>query len=172
MPVLVAIALLVLGGAWYWVRRNPRQALDDAQDLAETLKNAPRRWSFRSDTTRNPIEYEVDERVLICAIGQAFLELDALPTQEQRDLLHVAMRTSLRCGEEEAREMAVRGRWYVNGCNGVEQAVLRLARGIKKVRSEDAWETLQVILGQLVGEELSQRQIDAVSDLRGALGRS
>lgn len=169
MHILILI-LTALGGAlWWWVRNNPREAIDAAGDLATTVQNAPRRLAFRRQTNAHPVEGIDDPRIAICAIAQAFLELDDLPTREQRQSLHLMLRKELRCSEEEAEEMEVLGRWLVEQSNGAQQAVPRLARRLYKIDGDASWDVMQDVLVGLVTGGLSHRQKQAVEDLRLAM---
>ncbi|MEO9827027.1 MAG: hypothetical protein ABJF50_21715 [Paracoccaceae bacterium] len=168
MPVIIMILGAVGGAIWWWVRNNPREAFDVAQDAATTLRNAPRRLAFRKQTGAHPVEGVDDPRIAICAIAQAFIELDDLPTQEQRDKLHLAMRTKLRCDEEEAEEMEVLGRWLVTQCDGATPAITRLGKRLHKIDGEGSWSLLQDVLSGLVEGDLSSKQVSAIEDLRVA----
>lgn len=164
------LILAAVGGAiWWWVRNNPREALNTAQDVATTLKNAPRKLAFRSVANAHPVEGIDDERIAICAIAQSFIELDDLPTSEQRQQLHVLLRSKLRCSEEEAQEMEVLGRWLMTQCNGPDGAVGRLGRRLRKIDSGTSWDRLQEVLMPLAGDALSRSQIEAIADLKTAL---
>ena len=116
MPILILILSVVGGALWFWVRNNPRDAFHAAQDAATVLKNAPRKLAFRKQTNSHPVEGIDDPRIAICAIAQSFIELDNLPTQEQRQRLHVNLRAKLRCSEDEAEKMEVLGRWLMTQC--------------------------------------------------------
>lgn len=168
MPII----MLILGAAgaaiWWWVRNNPRDALHVAQDAATTIRNAPRRLAFRRQTNAHPVEGIDDPRIAICAIGQSFIELDDLPTQELRQKLHLLVRTKLRADEEEAEEMEVLGRWLMTQCNDAEQAIPRLGKRMFKIDGDASWDLLQDILGELVTGELSPKQVSAIEDLRVA----
>jgi hypothetical protein len=153
---------------WFWVRNNPRDALHLAQDAATTLRNAPRRIAFRRQTNEHPVEGIDDPRIAICAIAQAFVELDDLPTQDQRQKLHVSVRTKLRCDEEEAEEMEVLGRWLMTQCQGAAAAIPRLGKRMFKIDGEASWTLLQEMLGGLIEGELSSKQVGAIEDLRVA----
>lgn len=169
MPIILLI-LSALGGAlWFWARNNPRDAINTAQDVVTTLRNAPRRLAFRRQTKGHPVEGIDDPRIAIGALAQAFIELDDLPTKDQRQQLHGMLLNKLRCAEDEAEEIEVLGRWLINQCNGPSQAISRLARRLYKIDGDSAWGTLQDIMTDLVEGELSARQIDAVNDIRLAL---
>ena len=171
MPIVIAVLTAIAGAIWWWVRNNPREAIDTARDAATTVRNAPRRLAFRRQTNAHPVQGIDDPRIAICAIAQSFLELDTLPTIEQRKRLHVLLRSQFRCSEEEAEEMEVLGRWLVTQCNGAREAVPRLGRRLHSIDDGTAWESLQDILAPLVGEELSSAQRDATDDLKIAFKR-
>ncbi|WP_282021600.1 hypothetical protein [Ruegeria faecimaris] len=169
MPIVILILTAIGGAIWWWIRNNPREALNTAQDVATTIRNAPRRLAFRSVANAHPVEGIDDDRIAICAISQAFIELDDLPTSEQRQQLHVLLRTKLRCSEEEAKEMEVLGRWLMTQCNGPSDAVPRLGRRLRKIGSGQSWDRLQEVLTPLAGDQLSRTQIGAIEDLKLAL---
>ncbi|WP_377191181.1 hypothetical protein [Ruegeria meonggei] len=169
MPILILILTAVGGAIWWWVRNNPREALNTAQDVATTLKNAPRKLAFRSVANAHPVEGIDDEQIAICAIAQSFIEPDDLPTSDQRQQLHVLLRSKLRCSEEEAHEMEVLGRWLMTQCNGPGGAISRLGRRLQKIDGGASWNRLQEILMPLAGDALSRAQIEAIADLKTAL---
>ncbi|MDA7967020.1 hypothetical protein [Ruegeria sp.] len=169
MPIIMLILTAVGGAIWWWIRNNPREALNTAHDVATTIQNAPRKLAFRRVANAHPVEGIDDTRIAICAIAQSFIELDDLPTAEQRQKLHVLLRTRLKCLEEEAHEMEVLGRWLMTQCNGPRDAVPRLGRRLRKIDGGQSWNQLQDILMPLAGEQLSRSQISAIEDLRTAL---
>lgn len=168
MPILILVFSAIGGAIWWWVRNNPRDAMHVAQDAVTTIRNAPRRIAFRRQTKEHPVEGIDDPRIAICAIAQAFIELDDLPTQEQRKKLHVLVRTKLRCGEEEAEEIEVLGRWLMTQCNGAAPAIPRLGKRMFKIDGVNSWDLLQEVLSGLVDGELSSKQLGAIEDLRVA----
>lgn len=168
MPFIIMILGAIGGAIWWWVRSNPREAFHVAADAATTIKNAPRRLAFRKQTNAHPVEGVDDPRIAICAIAHAFIELDDLPTQEQRQALHVAVRTKLRCDEAEAEEMEVLGRWLVTQCNGATPAITRLGKRMYKIDGGASWDQMQDVLSGLIEGDLSSRQIGAIEDLRVA----
>ncbi|NNL72693.1 MAG: hypothetical protein HKP29_04955 [Silicimonas sp.] len=169
---IVILVLTAMGGAiWWWVRSNPREAIGTAADLATTVANAPRRLAFRKQTNAHPVEGIDDPRIAITAIAQAFIELDALPTKEQRDALTSAMSVRLDCTKDEITEMEVLGRWLVTQCQGAKLAVPRIARRLKKIDDGRSWDRLQDMLGHLVQDDLSSSQESAIEDLKLAFRR-
>ena len=168
MPIIILI-LTTLGGAlFWWVRRNPDQAIYAAQDAVTIARNAPRKMAFRKQHNAHPVEGIDDPRVAICALAQAFIELDDLPTVEQRDHLTVLLRTKLRCSEAEAEEFSVLGRWLLTECKTPSAAITRLSRRLFKVKDDGSWDDLQEVLAALVSDQLSESQQDAISDMKRA----
>jgi hypothetical protein len=140
-----------------------------AQDAVTTVRNAPRKLAFRKQTNAHPVEGIDDPRIAICTIAQSFIELDDLPTMDQRKKVHVQLRTTLGCSDEEANEMEILGRWLMNQCQGPEQAITRLGRRLYKLDGNTSWDTMQTLLLSLVEHDLSASQVDAITELKRAL---
>ena len=169
MPIVMLILSVVGGAIWWWIKNNPREAISTAQDVATTLKNAPRKLAFRRQTNAHPVEGIDDLRIAIGAIAQAFVELDDLPTKDQRDQVHLMLRSKLSCDEEQAQEIEVLGRWLIDQCKGPSQAITRLSRRLFKIDGDASWEIIQDILASLVSGELTPKQVDGIDDIRRAL---
>ncbi len=169
MPVIILILSAVGGAIWWWVRSNPDKAVYAAQDAVTVARNAPRKLAFRKQLNAHPVEGIDDARIAICALAQAFIELDDLPTKEQRERLHFLVRTKLRTSEEEGEEMEVLGRWLIGQCNDASSAVTRLARRLKIIDGTASWDLLQEILMDLVNGDLSEGQVGAIDDMKRAL---
>ena len=171
MPIIFLI-LTTLGGAlWWWARQNPGDAINAAQDIVTTARNAPRKLAFRKQTKAHPVEGIDDPRIAVCGLAQAFLELDSLPTADQRTHLNTLLRTKLRCAAEEAEEMEVLGRWLMAQCQSPDAAVTRLARRLHKIDGDASWDVLQDILISLVDGELNTSQLNAINDVKRAFHR-
>jgi len=169
MPFIILI-LSALGGAlWFWVRNNPRDAINAAQDAVTTIKNAPRRLAFRQQTNEHPVEGIDDSRIAIGVMAQSFIELDDLPTKDQREHLNAMLKSKLYCSNDEAQEILVLSRWLIDQCKGPAQAILRVARRLYKLEGDKSWTVLQEVLAELVEGELSSTQIGAIDDIRLAL---
>lgn len=169
MPFIILILSAIGGAIWWWVRNNPRDAIHTAQDVATTIRNAPRRLAFRRQTNAHPVEGIDDHRIAIGVIAQSFVELDDLPTKEQRQTVYVILRSKLRCTEDEADEIVTLGRWLIDQCKGPNPAITRISRRLYKIDGDASWDLLQDILAHLVTGDLSQRQIDSIDDIRLAL---
>ena len=169
MPVILAILAAIGGAIWWYVRNNPREALDTAADVATTVANAPRRISFLRKTKGHPIDGIDDVPTAVCAIAQAFLELDTLPTAEQRQQLHLTIRKLYQMPKEEAEEIEVLGRWLMSQCHDPSDAITRLARKLGKIDAARGWSHLKRVLPELASGELSTAQTNAVETLRSTL---
>lgn len=168
MPILLLILSAIGGAIWFWVRNNPRDAMHAAQDAVTVVKNAPRKLAFRKQTNAHAVEGIDDPRIAICAIGQSFIELDELPTLDQRQHMGHQLQTVVGCSADEADEMQILGRWLMNQCQGPEQAITRLGRRLYKIDGDASWDLLQEFLGSLVQNGLSSAQVDAISELKRA----
>jgi hypothetical protein len=169
MPFLVAL-LGIIGAAYFWAQRarNARDVMGDVADMANDVRLAARRFGFSRKMNVHPVERIEDPRLAIAAIGSAFLELDDLPTAEQRKLLQVQVRSKLRASAEEAEEMEILGRWFMTECGGAEPAVARISRKLYKIGGADQMEPLMDILKASV-TTLSDRQRDALEDITRAM---
>lgn len=171
MPILLAILAAIGGAIWWWVRANPRDALSIADDAVTIARNAPRKIAFRRQTKMHPVEGIDDPRLAVATIAGAFLGLDDLPTREDRDRLNVILRKTYRLDTETAQEMAVLANWLQGQCGGASETVSRVARRLFKLEGDASWDDLTGVLSELVGDDLSQRQLDAVQDLKLAFRR-
>ena len=169
MPFIILI-LTALGGALYWwARQNPGDAINVAQDAVTVARNAPRKLAFRRQHAAHPVEGIDDPHITICALAQAFLELDDLPTLDQRRKLTMLLRSQMRRSAQEAEELEVLGRWLVGQCQTPDAAVSRLARRLFKIDGDASWDLLQNVLTSLVSDQLSAAQIDAITNIKRAL---
>ena len=166
MPIVMMILGAVGAAIWWWIRSNPRDAAYVARDAVTVVRNAPRKLAFRRQLNAHPVEGIDDPRIAICAIGQAFLELERLPTQEQRHRFNLLLRTKLNATDAEAEEMEVLGRWLMAQCNDAKAAIPRLGRRLHKLDGTASWDRLQDFLAALIDGDLTPGQIDAIDDLR------
>lgn len=176
MPVLIALVSAAVV-AWLWYNRA-RTAGHIAQDLVEAasdVMNAARRFGFRRRANVHPVDSIDDSRVAIAALGCAFLELDDLPTAEQRGALLRALQKHLAMDLTAAEEAVVLGRWLVNECSGPAPAVPRLARRLAKLDRAGSFQPLLSVLNEVSaasGGTLSTRQTEALEQVQRAFGIS
>ena len=169
MPFILAL-LGIIGAAYFWAQRasNARNVVGDVADMANDVRLAARRFGFSRKMNVHPVESIEDPRLAIAAIATSFIELDDLPTADQRQLLTVQLRSKLRADAAEAEEMEVLGRWFMSECGGAEPAIARLSRKLYKIGGAEQMEPLMDILKASV-TSLSDRQREALEDITRAM---
>ena len=167
MPFIILILTVVGGAIWWWIRSNPRDALDMAVDTATTLKNAPRRYAFKRKSNRHPVETIEEPEVAIATIVQAFLRLDQMPTKEAQDQAAQALRRAYNLDLPELEELLVLGNWLANQCQSPSAAISRVSRKLKKINGDTIYDTLSSILSDaLKNQDLSAGQQNALEDIK------
>lgn len=175
MPAVIAILGALAAVYFFFIRaRNAKdmaqEVLGTADDVLTTVINAPRRIRFRRQTNQHPVEGVDDPRLAVAALAEAFIELDDLPTAEQRKMLMVQLRAVLKADQVEAEEMAVLGRWLVAQCNGASEAVTRIGRRLYKLDQGQSLEQLTTILTAITGDNgLSDHQREALDEIARTL---
>ncbi|WP_375280592.1 hypothetical protein [Pseudooctadecabacter sp.] len=170
MPVLIAL-LGIAVTAYIWAHRasRARDVLGDVPDMANDVRLAARRFGFKRNTNIHPVESIEDPRLAIAAIATAFVELDNLPTAEDRQRLTVQLRATLRANEDEAQEMEILGRWFMAECGGAEPAIARISRKLYKLGGAEQMDPLMAVLKGATVRELTQKQRDALEDITRAM---
>ena len=171
MHIVIALIGAAVAAYFFFFRaRNAAAVASDMVDLANDVRLAARRFGFRRKANIHPVESTDDARILTTAAALAFLELDDLPTQEQRADLVTQARSQLGLSQSDAEEMQVLGRWLVSECGSAQAAVSRLTRRLYRVAGEGAMEPLLRIVNNVVARGpaggLSERQRDALEDIR------
>lgn len=102
----------IIGAAYFWTQRarNARDMLGDVGDMANDVRLAARRFGFTRKMNVHPVESIEDPRL---AIANAFIELDDLPTAEQRQLLQVQLRSKLRADATKPKKWKC---WAAGSC--------------------------------------------------------
>ncbi|MCF2904320.1 hypothetical protein L0666_04925 [Octadecabacter sp. CECT 8868] len=169
MPFIIAL-LGIVGAAYFWAQRarNARDVVGDVADMANDVRLAARRFGFSRKLNVHPVESIEDPRLAIASIATAFIELDDLPTAEQRQLLTVQIRSVLRANAEETEEMEVLGRWFMTECGGAEPAIARISRKLYKLGGAEQMDPLMTVLKGSV-TSLSDRQREALEDITRAM---
>lgn len=170
MPFLIAL-LGIVGAAFYWTNRarNTRDMAGEVMDMANDVRLAARRFGFKRQSNLHPVESIGDSRLAIASIATCFIELDGLPTEEDRKRLSIQLRSKLRANADEAQEMEVLGRWFMTECGGADPAISRLSRKLYKLGGAEQMEPLLEILKNSMTSELSDKQRDAVDDIQRAM---
>lgn len=173
MPIIIAILGLLAAVFFFVIRaRNAAQMTGEMVNVANDIRLAARRFGFRRKLNQHPVDSIDDPNIATSALASAFLELDDLPTRDQRDGLHRQLREVLGIDAGAAREITVLGRWLVEECGGAGQAVPRLSRKLFKMQGADGLQpVLSIINGTLQqqnGTALSDRQREALEDIKRA----
>jgi hypothetical protein len=171
MHILIALIGAAIAAYFFFYRaRNAADVATDMLDLANDVRLAARRFGFSRKANVHPVESTDDSRILTTAAALAFLELDDLPTAEQRADLVSEARSQLALSQSDAEEMQVLGRWLVSECGSAQAAVSRLTRRLNRVSGQSAMEPLLRIVNNVVARGpaggLSERQRDAIEDIR------
>lgn len=172
MPVLIALAGIVAAVLFFVIRaRNAAQAGADLLDMANDVRLAARRFGFRKRADLHPAEAIEDPNIAIAAIASAFLELDDLPTADQRGALVRRLGPALEVSAEDAGELVILGRWMVTECGGPDAAISRLSRKLQRLSGPEGFAPLMAAI-QAVAEagsgHLSQHQSEALDDIKRA----
>ena len=170
MPFLIAVIGVAVAAYIFIVRaRNAAQIATELVDVANDVRLAARRFGFRRKTNMHPVESIDDPNIAIVAIAGAFLELDSLPTQQQRNALIVQSQSVLDLSEKDATEMLVLGRWMMTECGGAGPAVSRLSRKLYKMRGAEAFEALLSLIDSTLGEAgLNDAHREALEEIKRA----
>ena len=169
MHIIIGILVAIGGAIWWWARRNPGDALNVADDVVTIARNAPRKIAFNRQLKAHPVEGIDDARLAVAAIANAFISLDDLPTSDARQKLYVTLRKTYRVDEDTAEELQSLAQWLQEQCGGAAETMSRVGRRLYKIDQGASWGDLQDVLGAVTGENLSERQVEAVTDLRRAM---
>ncbi len=169
MPIVIAILTAVAGAIWWWVRSNPRDALDHASGAITTAINAPRRMAFKRQTNAHPVDSIDDPAIAVAVLGQAFVQLDAMPTQDTKNALTIGLRKTYGFSDDDISGVFAEGKWVLDYCGGPEPTIDRVGRRLWKIDQGQSWDDLQAVFMRSVQGDLSERQIDAVLGLKRAL---
>ena len=170
MPLIIALIGAIVA-VYFWANRarSTRNTAGEVLDMANDVRLAARRFGFKRQYNLHPVESIEDARLAIAAIATSFIELDGLPTKEDRARLAVKFQTKLHANADEAQEMEVLGRWFMTECGGAEPAIARLSRKLFKLGgAEQLPPLIDTLQGSLIGE-LSLKQSDNLEDIQRAL---
>lgn len=169
MPFLIALAgIIVALLVWANRARAARDALSELSDMANDVRLTARRFGFNRQSNLHPVESVTDPNLAITSIAIAYLELNDLPTSDQRDRLTVLLRSHLRLSAQDAQEAEVLGRWLMTECGGPDPAIARISRKLFQISGSDHAEPLLNILRDMSGP-VSAKQKDALEDIIRAL---
>ena len=172
MPVILAVVGVVTAVLFFVLRaRNAAHAATDLIDMANDVRLAARRFGFRRRADIHPAESIEDHRVAIAGISSAFLELDDLPTSDQRAALTRSMQDTLDLSKQDADELTILGRWIANECGTPDAAVSRLSRKLVRLAGQESVTPLLTILNATLAAGstgLNTKQKEALDDVKRA----
>lgn len=170
MHILLALVGLATAAYFLIVRaRTGAQVATELLDVAQDVRSAARRFGFRRRTNQHPVDGIDDPKLAIAGLATAFLELDDLPTADQRAALDLSLRKNLDIDAPTAQEIEVLGRWFVESCNGPVAAFPRLSKRLRTIDGGASFPTLMTVLGEITAASQSaspsNRQSDALTGL-------
>lgn len=172
MPALIALVGIISTAAFFILRaRNAGRAASEIMDMANDVRLAARRFGFRRRTDIHPAEAIEDPAIAIAGISSAFLELDDLPTSDQRSALTRAMGDTLELSKQDADELTILGRWMANECGTPDAAISRLSRKLARLGGQEQFQPLLTILNATLAassNSLNTKQKDALEDVKRA----
>lgn len=167
MPLLIAIVGAVFAAlVWYWRLRSAGMAARELTGVASDIMGAARALGFRRRANVHPVDSVDDSALAVTAIGIAFLELDDLPSREDRERLTGSVSDNTGNPRSKVDEMMIVGRWLVNECQGPQPAISRLTRRLMKLDPQGFQVLLPVLsdVGQS-GDGLSLRQRESLDEI-------
>ena len=170
MPVIIAI--LGAATAFYFLvirARNGAAIATEMLDMASDVRAAARRFGFKRRTNLHPVESIDDPKLAVSAIALAFLELNDLPTQDQRNAMIVQPQSTLDVSKTDAEELIVLGRWLMTECGGADAAISRISRKLQRIDGANSFDALMsLIKSVLPADGLNDKQRDALDDIKRA----
>lgn len=172
MPLLITILGIISAvGFWIWRARNAADAAHEILDVAGDIRAAARRFGFRRNQNRHPVEDIEDPNIAIAGIAVSFLELDDYPTHEEKDAMIRGIQSELGLSLDDASEIAVLGRWMMTQCNGAQQGIDRMAHKLYKLDKGGSFTPLMSVLKTILNEAegpMNAKQKSALDDIQTA----
>ena len=172
MPVFLAL-LAAAGGLIFWMMRarNAAQAAQDLVDFAGDLTSAARRFGFRRQAGRHPVDVLEEPDVAIAGLGMAMMELGGLPTQDQQAALLISVQHHLGHDLKKAQEAQLLGRWLMMQCGGPIPGFSRLSRRLAKLGGAEVFDPCMAVLRDVIAAQpagISPQQKEALEELAQA----
>lgn len=170
MHIIAGLLALAVGAYFFFIRaRTAVHIADEVADMTQTAMGAARRFRFRRKANVHPVECIEDPRLAVAGLASAYVQLDALPTQEAQDALILGLQSALDASKSEAEEFAALGQWFVNECKGADAAVPRLARKLARLDGPRGLVTTMDVIGQIAkatNRSPSEKQSEALTELK------
>jgi hypothetical protein len=170
MPIIFAL-LAAAGIAIIWFNRakNAAHVATEVADIAQTALGAARRFGFRRQANRHPVDSIDDPNLAIGGLATAFFELSGLPTAEEKQALHIGLQSELGLSLADAEEMVILGHWFVNECGGALPAVSRLAKRMNRLSGPEGLTRAMAVIDRIAkaaGGDLGRAQREALDEIK------
>jgi len=170
MPIILALIAALTAVYFFVIRaRNTADMANEVFDAANDVRLAARRLGFKRKNNIHPVENIENANLAIASIASAFLELDSLPTADQRSQFLIQLQSVFHINKEEAEELSVLGRWLFMQCNSPHAAISRITKRLYKIEGTQAFEPLLALIkGTLTetGDSLNDQQLSALDDIK------
>lgn len=168
MHIVIAVIGIITAVYFFIMRaRNAAEMTHELMDMADDVRAAARRLGFRRNKAQHPMDAIEDANTAAATVAVSYLELDDLPTAEQRQKVVVSLQSALEVDKTEAEELMVLGRWLMTQCNGAQPAVTRASRTLYKLTGGDIGPLLD-ILSAASTDPISDKQRDALEEVKRA----
>lgn len=174
MHILGAILLIVVAaGAWLLRGQRAARGARDLIDVAADAQAAARRFRFRWESDRHPVEALEDSRLAAAGLLAAIGEMAGPLTQEQVAALAAACGRTFGAGSAESRDYAAFGRWIAGQCGSPDEAARRLTRATLRLAGPEGGSDLLAMAQAVVaagGAPATDRQTEAMTRIARDFG--
>lgn len=165
----------IIGTAIVWIMRMraAAQASQFVWNAASNVIDAAKRFQYRPRNAENPIDAIDNPTLALAALGTAFLELDTLPTREQRDAMHQSLARIGHLTLNDAEDMSALARWIVTEAGGPRHNMDRLAKRLRIMSGADRFPDMMEMfqsIAQAGTTDLNDFQREALKDVQSAFG--
>lgn len=172
MHILIGLAA-VLGVllAWYWRFKMAREAAGELIGVAEDVRAAARRFSYRRKHKTHPIDAVEDPRLAAAGAALAIAAMDQPLSRAELEAASEGAEQVFGVSGQEAAEIAAFGRWIAGQANTEEEAVRRLTAVVHREAGPDAGPDLVTLVRQVAtadGGPLGEREEQALDRIRHA----
>ncbi|QMU58093.1 MAG: hypothetical protein GKR98_07725 [Boseongicola sp.] len=167
---LIGLIGLLVGIYYFFVRaQNTVYIAGEMADMAQTALGAARRFGFRRQANKHPVECIEEPPLAVAGLASAYLGLDEFPTEEARQGLIVGLQSELDVSMKEAEELSVLGNWFVQECQGPDPAISRLSRKLHRLAGPEGLVSAMGVISHIAkqsGTEPSKKQIEALDEIK------
>ncbi len=172
MPALIAlIGIVAAAGFWFYRIRAAKDAAGEMFEMANDVRLAARRFAYKRKHSTHPIDGVDDARLAAAGIMAIAAEIDGHVTANEQRVMVEQAASVFNCGQAEAEEMIVFGRWLASQGNNRDETVRRL---YKRMISLGGTETIpdMVRMVEAVAAADGQVEDDGIQDIIDRLNRA